>query len=247
MGAVARLTLESAAKYLKRPYCMTGHATQGLSLGARIYVHDWNTHMATHRWIRTVMSRCGTLDIILVKGSEGVRGRQTDINVRVASHKLADRKNEFTWDDEQYITTEWVKKQLKKQRWSCYSCGDLLDADWSVDRVSNDLPHLMDNCALLCRRCQHASSHRPTCAKMPAYKPEPLTEHEVHLLRIFENPLYCNHEHCDGCAHYQYHASGCQPCLTCQGTATDYYDTYRSYGVYAPGTPVTDPSILHQF
>ena len=41
-GSCRTLTLESAAKYLKRPYCMTGHATQGLSLGARIYVHDWN-------------------------------------------------------------------------------------------------------------------------------------------------------------------------------------------------------------
>ena len=107
-------------------------------MGARIYVHDWNTHMATHRWIRTVMSRCGTLDIILVKGSKGVRGRQTDIFMRVVGHTVDDRAKEFVWDDEQYITTDWVKKQLKKQRWSCYSCGDPLDADCSVDRVSND-------------------------------------------------------------------------------------------------------------
>ena len=130
----------------------------------------------------------------------------------------------------QYITTDWVKKQLKKQRWSCYSCGDPLDADWSVDRVSNDLPHLIDNCALSCRRCQHASAHRPTCAKMPAYKPEPLTEHEVHLLRIFENPLYCNHEHCDGCTTTRAGASH----VTIHIAAT-------------LGTSVTDPSILRQF
>ena len=68
-GSDRTLTLAAAAKYLKRPYCYTGHATQGLSLGAKIFVHDWDSFMATHRWIRTVMSRCGTLDIVLVNGS----------------------------------------------------------------------------------------------------------------------------------------------------------------------------------
>ena len=29
--------------------------------------------MATHRWLRTAVSRCGTLDIILAEGSEGLR------------------------------------------------------------------------------------------------------------------------------------------------------------------------------
>jgi len=166
-GGLRELTLESANQFLKRPYCMTGHATQGLSLGARIYVHDWNSHMASHRWIRTVMSRCGTLDIVLVNGSGGVQSTHIDTNKRIAGHIAADAAKEFKWEQKDYITNEWVRNRLHTQQYGCYSCRDPLDTDWSVDRVSNTLPHLKANCMISCRRCNHASSHRPT------FKPSP--------------------------------------------------------------------------
>ena len=56
-GSQRVVTLAAAKRYLKRPYCRTGHSTQGLSLGDRIYVHDWRSVMATHRWLRTVANR----------------------------------------------------------------------------------------------------------------------------------------------------------------------------------------------
>src|SRR4051794_29747701 len=90
-GSTRQLPMTTVPKYLKRPYCMTGHATQGLSLGPKIYVHDWNQFMATHRWIRTVMSRCGTLDITLVKGSQGVVSNFVDLSRRIAGHRVADK------------------------------------------------------------------------------------------------------------------------------------------------------------
>jgi hypothetical protein len=68
-GTLRVVTLGAAKRYLKRPYCRTGHSTQGLSLGDRIYIHDWRSWMATHRWVRTAVSRCGTLDIVLVDGA----------------------------------------------------------------------------------------------------------------------------------------------------------------------------------
>ena len=39
--------LEQAARFLtgKRPYCRTGHSTQGLSLDDRIYLHDADSHI----------------------------------------------------------------------------------------------------------------------------------------------------------------------------------------------------------
>ena len=107
-GSARTLTRTAAAQFLKRPYCRTGHSTQGLSLGARIYVHDWKSHMASHRWIRTVMSRCGTLDIILVNGSEGARSDYIDINKRIVGHIKADKAKQFAWKAEDYVTTEWV-------------------------------------------------------------------------------------------------------------------------------------------
>ena len=80
------------------------------------------------------------------------------------------------------MTTEWVKKQLRSQRSSCYVCEEPLDEDWSVDRISNDLPHIKDNCMVSCRHCQHASAHRPTCGTRPAFKPETLAQEKVDTL-----------------------------------------------------------------
>ena len=129
--------------------------------------------MATHRWIRTVMSRCGTLDIILVNGSEGVQANYINISNRLMGHVIADKAKQFTWDADNYISVTWIKQQLRAQRSSCYTCAEPLDEDWSVDRIDNKLPHIKDNCAIACRFCQNGSCHRPTFkpTKAPAVKP----------------------------------------------------------------------------
>jgi hypothetical protein len=160
-GSSRTVKLEQAARYLKRPYCRTGHSTQGLTLGDRIYIHDTASSMATHRWLRTVVSRCSTLDIVIVTGSGGATMRSVDINSRIAGHVAADLAAGFVWDPSDYVTVEDVRAKLKRQRHSCHSCAEPLDQDWSIDRLVNELPHLRDNVAISCRRCQHASAHRP--------------------------------------------------------------------------------------
>ena len=160
-GSPRTISLALAKKHLKRPYCRTGHSTQGLSLGERIYIHDWGSHMATHRWVRTVISRCSTLDIVLVRGSEGVRANFRASENRIDGHRAADLAKKFTWDEADYVTTEWVAATLKRQRYSCAECSIPLEDDWSVDRKVNESPHLKENCQICCRRCQHSSAHRP--------------------------------------------------------------------------------------
>jgi hypothetical protein len=159
-GSQRVVTTAMTKRYLKRPYCRTGHSTQGLSLGDRIYIHDWKSSMATHRWLRTVVSRCGTLDIILVEGSEGLRNSWQVNQSRIESHRVADNAKGYTWDTPDYVDVKWVSDTLRRQRHSCWSCGDPLDLDWSIDRIANELPHIRGNCAISCRRCQNASAHR---------------------------------------------------------------------------------------
>ena len=116
--------------------------------------------MATHRWLRTVVSRCGTLDIILVEGSEGLRNNWHVSNTRIEAHRAADLAKGFTWDEPDYVDAKWVGETLRRQRHSCWACAEPLDLDWSVDRTANELPHIRGNCRLSCRRCQSASAHR---------------------------------------------------------------------------------------
>ena len=54
--------------------------------------------MATHRWLRTAVSRCGTLDIILVEGSEGLRNNWHVDESRIEAHRVADLTKGYTWD-----------------------------------------------------------------------------------------------------------------------------------------------------
>ena len=152
--------MAAAKRYLKRPYCRTGHSTQGLNLGDRIYLHDWKSQMATHRWVRTAVSRCSTLDIVLVDGSEGVRGNWRANLARIEAHKAADRARGFVWAADAYVDRAWVEGKLRSQRYSCWKCSEPLDQDWSIDRIANELPHLKDNAGISCRSCQHSSGHR---------------------------------------------------------------------------------------
>jgi hypothetical protein len=160
-GSFRNISIQQAARWLKRPYCRTGHSTQGLSLGDKIYIHDTSSHMATHRWMRTVVSRCRTLDIIIVTNSEGIKSNQVSVKSRIQQHISSDNSAGFVWDQADYVTVADVMSKLKRQRYSCHACAEPLDEDWSIDRLVNALPHLKDNIALSCRRCQHASSHRP--------------------------------------------------------------------------------------
>ena len=131
-----------------------------MSLGNRIYVHDWQNVMATHRWVRTVVSRCSTLDIILVDGSEGLRNNWAVSTAHIDGHRAADATKGFTWDEADYVNALWVSETLRRQRFSCAECAEPLDTDYSIDRRANNLPHLRHNCQVVCRRCQSASAHR---------------------------------------------------------------------------------------
>jgi hypothetical protein len=159
-GSTRTLTLKAAKRYLKRPYCMTGHASQGLTLGDKIYIHDWKSHMATHRWMRTAVSRCCGTDIVLVNGSAGVKVRHFDVKQRIAGHRAADAERAFAFEEGNYVDVQWAKNKVRSQHHSCYWCNASLDQDWSIDRVCNARPHEKANCVIACRHCQNASGHR---------------------------------------------------------------------------------------
>ena len=120
--------------------------------------------MATHRWIRTVVSRCSSLDIILVENSEGLKINFKATEMRISNHKETDIAKfphlAGKWDEKDYITVDWTTTTLKRQRFSCAECSDPLNADWSIDRRVNELPHTKANCQICCLRCNCASAHR---------------------------------------------------------------------------------------
>ena len=168
-GKVFSPTLGQAVKFLQRPYCATNHAFQGLSLGNKIYIHEYDHYMADHRWMRTAVSRCSTIDIVLVKHRR-VRAPVQDVAQRIANHRLADRR--FAYDEASYVDAGWVTATLAGQRGQCAECqgdlGEVASGMWSIDRVDNDQPHTKGNCRLVCHvrkgTCQQKSGGRRPAA-----------------------------------------------------------------------------------
>ena len=159
-GGVRSPTLAQARALLGRPYCATGHATQGLSLGNRLFIHDYDSFMADHRWMRTVVSRCSTLDITLVRhGAPRPAVPPQQLARRIALHRDSDTARGFHWDEADYVTPAWAYRELERQGHRC-ACHADLSEDWSIDRITNQRPHTVGNCRIVCRACQHASAHR---------------------------------------------------------------------------------------
>ncbi len=108
-------------EYLKRPYCRTAHSSQGLTLGDNIYIHDYKSNM--DRWMRTAISRCRTLNIVLVNHTNtNAHTSYASVERRIEGHKQADTEKKFHYDLQDYVTKEWVIGKLKKQRYACAVC-----------------------------------------------------------------------------------------------------------------------------
>ncbi len=94
-----------ANKCLKRPYCRTAHSSQGLTSGDKIYIHDYKTNRANHRWMRTAISRCRTLNIVLVNHTHTSVSAHASVQRRIEGHKQADNEKKFHYDAKDYVTS----------------------------------------------------------------------------------------------------------------------------------------------
>jgi hypothetical protein len=159
-GVERVLSISQAMNVLRRAFSRTCHSTQGMSLGDKIYIHDIGTAMADHCWVRTAITRCSTLNIVIVKGSQMKIPKRTDIEAKIRGHKAADIEKDRKYEEDQYVTVEWFNERMKKQRFQCSFCHKPLDTEYSIDRINNDKPHTKQNCVISCPKCQCKSSQR---------------------------------------------------------------------------------------
>jgi hypothetical protein len=160
-GKDRTLTIAKSRSALKRPYALTTHSIQGATLECPVlYVHDAYTHMASYEWLRTAFSRGINANVTIVTGSEGVRIKESECLDRIYNHRCDDHKKGRVYCEANYVDYNWVKTQVEKQQYRCRGCGTPIDEKWSIDRISNALPHIKSNCFLSCTKCQCASANR---------------------------------------------------------------------------------------
>lgn len=77
----------------------------------------------------------------------------------------SDRKHNREYDDNDYITVDWIINELARCENKCFHCKkqlkltefDYKDNDqFSVDRIFNDLAHEPENCVISCWGCNDA-------------------------------------------------------------------------------------------
>lgn len=89
-----------------------------------------------------------TLDIVIIR--------------KIGHAKDKDVKYHRTYDDDEYVTVDWVKNKLIKYDNTCKLCSkglkitgyDYLDPDqFTIDRKNDDIAHIKSNCQIICWRC----------------------------------------------------------------------------------------------
>ena len=90
----------------------------------------------------------------------------------IRSSKTYDKKNGFLYEDEYYITIEFLNELFCKQNGKCFykDCEVELTLDFnthkrnptqiSVQRHNNLLAHIQTNCCLSCYKCNHSHKER---------------------------------------------------------------------------------------
>lgn len=150
-------------------YCRTGHSVQGVTVQDNITVFDISDFMMSPRWFYTAISRVVDLNNVFIyidKENEldyQIEETQFKANCiwKINGHKKADEKKGFDWEDKDYVNIEWIKEQMIKSDCTCYRCQTNLeylkvekqDNQFSVNRLNNDLPHVMTNCEIICFKC----------------------------------------------------------------------------------------------
>lgn len=107
-GVDRTLTQNSSQKLLRRPWCRTGHAIQGHTLGENLYIHDSNARLISARWMRTAITRCRTLDITLVTHDDAMRMSKFRVEKRIEAHRAADNAADRQREEKYFVSADWA-------------------------------------------------------------------------------------------------------------------------------------------
>jgi hypothetical protein len=160
----------SMLKYFKLPYSRTCHSVQGLTITDNFTIFDTNTPYINRKWLWTAISRTDDFKKIQIfehDYNEIVRltyaKKLQYYKMKVQGYKTQDKKAGRIYDEKEYINERWIMNELTKNNY-CSGCKhpfilclgvneDSTKSNITVDRIDNNLPHIINNCHLLCLSC----------------------------------------------------------------------------------------------
>lgn len=154
------------ASHFALPYCNTVHSAQGDSIEEPFVILDWSTFAVTKNWLYTAISRASCFDHIyfLEEDISEMQGTARDrlLKDMVRGYKEQDKKKDRAYVEEEFVHPDWISGKLRACGGKCRLCGEHMVLEKgakhkvTVNRLNNDLAHVMENCELLCKACNCA-------------------------------------------------------------------------------------------
>jgi hypothetical protein len=109
------------------------------------------------------------------------------IDMKIRNYLDRDRKCKLRNDG---LTNDNVIDIIKKYKEKCFYCEKMLDDDWTLDRLNNNIGHQANNCVLCCEGCNTARGLKPYWDFMEKKKEQRLDEDYV--ICIIDNQIVVN-------------------------------------------------------
>jgi hypothetical protein len=171
-GTQYKITYQMLRNYFKYPYCFTCDSIQGLSFEEddKITIFDANNPYCDRKFLWTAITRCRYLDNVYIYiHSQDEIQRFTDMKYnqhfrfKVEGYKNQDKKKGREYNEEEYISNNWIFEQLEKHGIVCPYCNTQMNlgldddnnvtSNITVDRIDNSKAHIKTNCRLSCHQC----------------------------------------------------------------------------------------------
>jgi len=175
--------LKTFSRIFKMPYARTCHSWQGETIREPVTIMDIDFKHAIGRWLWTAITRTDDLDkLTILRPSKYSQDPCEIINsihysnyfcCKIGGYKTSDVKTgriQHMRDEADFVTPSWIVEKYIETNGLCMRCGELIDigldpmdkiplTDLTVDRIDDNLPHLMSNCGLSHTSCNVAYGH----------------------------------------------------------------------------------------
>ena len=159
--------------HFKLPYAVTCDSVQGMSFDEPITVFDSNLPYTDREFFWTAITRCRKLnDVSVFIHSEQEISRFTRSKIiqyfsfKIDGYKHQDFKKNRKWNDDEYITIDWIEERFTTMGTKCKYCSKHIQlyvdesacvhSDLTVDRIDNSKAHIKSNCQLCCLHCNNS-------------------------------------------------------------------------------------------
>jgi hypothetical protein len=161
--------IDKIRTHFKLPYANTCYSVQGMTVNNNVCIFDCNTPHVDRNYIWTAITRCNALNnihIFVHSDEEVQRLEQSKINqylrLKIEHYKEQDKTANRKFKDDDYIDVETINKLLDEYEYKCPNCmqpfetqidDGYVKSNITVQRNNNELPHVKNNCSLLCCHC----------------------------------------------------------------------------------------------